>query len=338
MNEIQMLKAMGHLPGRRCDQLDNLGVDEESLAKYARGRRCLHPDKLDVEIANAKPASLADNLACTQEEAIGLIASHSKMAERTGDGSWPADCHPGHPGIHAVKVFLDVDTFPDQYTRPVTSAELDDVIEAGVWRWTRAELENEFAGRPMVEVAMALCNEAYRLVGVKHVMVHDGPDGDHQIHIKSVRLSGSTIGVAWFNNESCGDHVNNHIDSGWNPDLSDCARLLAHECGHNHNLEHEFAGQGSHHGVMSYDDPPSGLFYGFSTGAAPHSLPRDPSLPDLERQYGGEEIPLDEGPVVPVEPPPTDESGYYLRGVTELVRRSDGAVVGRFHFVPAEEV
>lgn len=153
----------------------------------------------------------------------------------------------------------------------------------------------------MLDVAyLGLVRESYRLVGLAMLEKHDGPTGKHQMHIKSVFIPGSTIGVGWFPDGSCSDHVNQHIDNSYRPGLMGTAKLGCHECGHCVGLEHEFSNQNYHRGVMSYN-PPS-LFYGFSTGKSPHTLPRDPSLDKLIAMYSGKPNPplIDEPGPIPV--------------------------------------
>ncbi|MAH49393.1 hypothetical protein CMI37_26450 [Candidatus Pacearchaeota archaeon] len=314
MNTNQLLKAMGwgcdvSLSDLDSDSASSRIVTDEAIEAIS-GRMCFHPDEADEEIALADPGVISGRLDLDEESAVGLKQLHERMlAAKSGSGSFPIGCYPSFPERHAVKFFIDKDTFPEHYLRPVTAAELEQIVEAGVWRWSRQEIFDINSGRPMIDVAMWLSVEAYRLLGVQHIEVFDGPNGsEHNIHIKATNQPGSQIGVAWFNNGTCGDHVNNHLDSSYRPGLMACAKLLCHELGHNHNAQHQFRGQSSHHGVMSYDPPR--LFYGYSTGQAPHVLPRDPSLVHFEEVYGLEPIPLTPGSTgdvpAPVDPPASD--------------------------------
>ncbi len=303
MPDTKLAKRCGYLPGVSLSDLDSEAAMIE--APELADRVCGHPDHGDPEIADADPADIARYLDCSEAEADFLKAAHQRMVaaqEATGRGSFPAGCYPDlYPNNHAAKVFLDFDSFPQHYTRAVKASELEHIHDAGVWG-TREEIFDLYDGKPMLTVAMELTNETYRLVGCAHVMTTDGPNGKHNIHIKAERIPGSTIGYAYFNNQTCRDHVNQRIDSGWQPSLYRCALLLAHECGHNHNLEHTFANQSHHHGIMSYNW--SNNFWGYSTGREPHTLPLDPALRVLKRHYGGEPVPPIDDPDTPDPPDP----------------------------------
>jgi len=320
----QMLKRYGHLPRIELNDLDsevvkNSAIEPEKL-ELVNARMCSHPDAPDAEIALSKdPGLLATQLGCeSEEEADHVIQQHRRMLDNltlrslenteqraTGYGSWPDGCHADYPDNHAIQVYIEYDSFPEHYMRDVTEAELDQIVEAGVWRMTREEVFDRFSGWPMLKVSSWLSDEAFRRVGCLHLQIDDGPDGQqHNIHVKAERIPGSTIGYAYFNDSTCRDHVNNRIDSSYYPGLMACTNLLCHEQGHNHNLEHQFRNQNYHHGVMSYSSPR--LFYGFSTGEAPHRLPRDPSLDILIRQYGGEEVIVPEDPDNPPPNPPPE--------------------------------
>jgi len=315
----QLLKAFGHLPRVHLDDVNDVGIAADQLG-FVTERKCGHPDFADDEIADADdPQRLSFQLALPVDACESLIEQHKRMRrvealnyfapnERgaakstTGTGSFPPNCYPDeYPDRHAVTYFLDRDTFPEHYTRNVLSSELDQLVEAAVWGFTREQVFDLFDSKPMLDVAMTMVNEQYRRVGCAHIEKHDGPNGSHNIHIKSVAIAGPTIGVAWFNNGTCSDHVNNHIDSTYRPGLMGTCKLIGHECGHNHDLGHTFSGQSRHRGVMSYSPPR--LFYGFSTGEGLHVLPRDPSLDQLQRQYGTEEVGKAPWTIDEVEPP-----------------------------------
>lgn len=304
--DAQLLKAFGHLPNVPVDDIPDAAalVDSTKATLVLEHRFCIHPDIYDEEIAKeTDPERLVSLLGFPVEQCQWLIDAHKRMGvvrpTATGSGSWPASCYEQYPDNHSCTYFLDRNTFPDHYKRAVSDTELEQLVSSRVWRWSREQIFDMWSGKPMIDVAMDLVNEAYRLVGCAHIEKHDGPEGQHNIHIKSVRIPGSTIGVAWFNDGTCGDHVNHHIDSGYRPSLHPCATLLCHEAGHNHDLPHTFSNQNSHHGIMSYS--PKYPFVGYSTGEAPYDRPRDPSWSQLIRQYGGEAVPIDD----PDPPPPT---------------------------------
>ncbi len=96
-------------------------------------------------------------------------------------------------------------------------------------------------------------------------------------------LAGSTIGIAQFNGESCSDVVTCRLDTGYTGYV---ASLLAHEMGHNCNLQHRSQGGIMHPSIQR--DP------------SPFTWRNDPSFPDLVRYFGGEPI---EPPTPPVPTP-----------------------------------
>ena len=334
MNGLQTLKALGHFPNVRLNDINNsMVIAPGGLLAQAKSRQCLCPDHIDEELADYDdPIRLSEALDCDQDIAEGIIKSHKRMANAaTGSGSWPAGCDSDYPDIHTAKVFLDVDTFPQHYKRNVSEAELDQVLEAGVWRWSREELYDECASKSMIETSFFLSVETYRLVGIKLLPVQSRSDCN--IHIRAKRLRGSTIGIAWFNDGSCDDVVDNHIDSSYQPGLKSCTYLLSHELGHNNNLEHEFWQESRHKSIMSYTEADN--YYGFSTGEAPHTLPRDRSWDELIEYYGGEEIPLEGGTEPQPPDPPSDSSDLLVLGTLNVVHK--GESIGRIQVVPVTE-
>ena len=331
MNQQQLLKATGHFTNVTLDDIKNAMI-QLPAELLGRSERCLCPDFGDEEIADADPDRVAASLGCDEDTAAGLITAHSRMVGAAqGSGSWPAGCDASHPSIHTVHVFLDMDTFRSHYTRPVTDEELGEIDRAGVWRWSREQIFQMWAGKSMVEVSYDLCVETYRLAGIK--LLSANSRSDCNIHIRNKPLRGSTIGIAWFNNGTCDDVVDNHIDTGYQPDLQSCAILLAHELGHNMNLEHEFWQEARHKSIMSYTEPDN--FYGFSTGEKPHVLPRDRSWDELIDYFGGAAVPLDEdtGGDEPPTTPPTGE----LAILGTLNVEYQGETIGRVQVVPIDE-
>lgn len=281
MNNLQLMKAMGHLANCPIKDLDKLSISIK-LPK----RKCCHPDFPDQEIADCPDhQKLARQLNCTQHQSQNLILSHRRMLQATGQGSWPVGCNPDYPEHHTVKVFVDYDSFADHYHRKVTAAELDNILEAKVWGLTKEKLFDVCLNESLIKTAVRFADETYRRVSCLHVPATE----DYNIHVKPARLRGNTVGMAWFNNGTCGDQVDHHLDKNYDPPLRTLAQLIAHEYGHNHNRDHTFRNEREHHGIMSYNDPH--LFFGYSTGQSPHSLPRDPSLNGLIRQYGDKILP-----------------------------------------------
>lgn len=336
-SDLQLLKAFGRLPEVSLSEVSH-DSPSRSLHQVDReildGRTCGHPDAPDPEIASHDdPEKLASQLSMDPEVCAGLISAHYRMMqsfrERLLDDSpqrvsrsFPVGCHDDlkspifdHKGRNAATFFVDRDTFPSHYTRPVQTKELERISSAKVWRWSLEEILDLWSGKSMLDVAVALMVESFRVRGAAMIEVFTGPSGKHNIHIRAKDIPGSTIGLGWYNNGTCGDHVDNHIDSTWRPGLFGTARLLTHECGHNWNLEHTFSGQNRHHGVMSYDAPDDGYFYGFSTGESPYVLPRDPALRQLDSYLiSTDPVPL-KGVTAPVKPPvanPPEDSADVL--------------------------
>lgn len=100
-------------------------------------------------------------------------------------------------------------------------------------------------------------------------------------------LAGSTIGIAEFNSESCSDVVTCRLDTGYTGYV---ASLLAHEMGHNCNLQHRSQG-----GIMHPSIRPDPV---------PFTWRNDPSFPDLVRYFGGQ--PIDPAPTPTPTPVPVD--------------------------------
>lgn len=106
-------------------------------------------------------------------------------------------------------------------------------------------------------------------------------------------LAGSTIGLAEFNNGSCWDNVFNNLDPGYNG--SNKEELVAHELGHNHNLQH------TRGGLMNPSIIPM----------RPWSFKGDPSQRTMERFFGhGKPVPY---------PHPVDKDEK-LRKLLELLQ------------------
>ena len=122
-------------------------------------------------------------------------------------------------------------------------------------------------------------------------------------------LAGSTIGLAEFNNESCSDSVFCKLDPGYTGYV---ASLLAHEIGHNCNLQHRSQGGVMHPSIQRDPDP--------------FTWKNDPSFPDLRKMYGGE--PLD--PVTPPPPPgPNPILDTFVIGPKKYeIREAGGTVPG----------
>ena len=303
MNAAQLLKAYGKLPKVTAANLPSVWVGESETIELAN-RTCGTPDAADHEIAATEYGeidTLAKLLGMDRDECIEWIDMHRRMLDSdAGDyngNRWPK-CVAAFPNNHALTYFLDVSTFDDVHKHPVTREELELIVEAKVFRWTREQLLDECLGKPMVEMAYDyFIAESYRVLGCQHVRVDDKSKAN--IHIYATHLGGRIIGRAWFTNGNCSDRVDHQISVTYHPSLIGMCKLGGHEFGHGHGEQHQFSG--NNQSVMSYNPPR--LFYGFSTGKPPHSLARDLSLNSLEEKYGGQPVPLKDSPPVPPVPP-----------------------------------
>lgn len=152
-----------------------------------------------------------------------------------GSGSWPQPCQKG-----GVKVHIDKSRMPASLAA----------------RWPEIQ-KTVFA--------------AYAEIGLKLV---EHPDkATANIHVQWQVLAGSTIGLAEFNSEHCGDQVFCKLDPGYTGYV---ASLFAHELGHNCNLQHRSQGGIMHPSIRP--DP------------SPFTWKGDPSHGDLIRYFGGEPI------------------------------------------------
>jgi hypothetical protein len=145
---------------------------------------------------------------------------------------------------------------------------------------------------------------AYAEIGLKLIEVATASEAN--IYQTWQVLAGSTIGLAEFNNETCSDRVFCKLDPGYTGYV---ASLLAHEIGHNCNLNHRSQGGIMHPSIQP--DP------------NPFTWRGDPSEGDLRRMYGGE-------PIEPEVPPPTAppaviaEFTISVPGTYQLVRKGTG--------------
>ena len=200
----QLLKAKGHLPRVSTSDLNHAAVDTGGLSHLLEGANwCDHPDLYDAEIADATdPATLAHELGIELDDCNHLIEAHKRFGDYvTG---FPRGCLPEFPDSHAVSYFLDRATFPEHYTRPVRDEELDEALSAGVWRWTREEFFDLWAGKSMLDVAyLGLIREAYRVVGL--AQVEKTKRFGAMVDITSPNMPGSVIGRAWYTSGKCGE-------------------------------------------------------------------------------------------------------------------------------------
>ena len=149
---------------------------------------------------------------------------------------------------------------------------------------------------------------AYAEIGLKLVEVATAAEAN--IYQTWQVLAGSTIGLAEFNNESCSDRVFCKLDPGYTGYI---ASLLAHEIGHNCNLNHRSQGGIMHPSIQP--DP------------NPFTWKGDPSEGDLRKMYGGEPItPEPPPPPGPGPTPPTLIAEFQITspGTYQLVKKGSG--------------
>jgi hypothetical protein len=315
-SEVQLLKAYGHLPGISLDEVQELKASRAMLAlaeEVVEDRWCGHPDFADAEIAEAEPEDLAEQLSLHPMIAEALVGMHAAMLEaKTGTGSWPAGCNPEqYPDRHAIWLHYDVRAWGPNYTRVATDQELLDIVRAGVWGVTDLEHARKlWGGKPVCDIAVDLAVESARRWGI-YLMVTSTPQTTG-IRLTNINIPGSTIGLGWFPNGTCRSLVEARIDRSWRASLHAIANLILHEIGHCLSMPHYFAGQATHRSVMGYQ--PAYPFQGFRFGPPETTIPRDPCIAQLTRQFGGEPVPpvawwlRQDDPKPPPIPPPGNGS------------------------------
>lgn len=284
MDTVQELKALGYLAGVDLGDLARVApaVDSANNRQVLIERQCGSPDRQDPELASAPIDKIAQHLGVDAVHANAIKQCHAAF-DLAGSGSWGQCIRDLYPAHHAVKYYCDRESFPAAYRRKVTDAEIRELsVGSPWWGWSFDDAKERFNGKTVLDVCLLVgVEETYRLAGCAHVETQDHAESG--IHILSRPIPGSTIGIGWFPGSGCRSHVEFHIDSGWSSTLQHMIWLFGHEDGHCNNLPHTFPGQDKHHDVMSYDRKLP--FEGYSTGKAPHTLPRSPSWPQLERQY-----------------------------------------------------
>jgi hypothetical protein len=115
----------------------------------------------------------------------------------TGSGSWPSAC-----AKSGVKIYYNKANIP---------SSIKD-------KWLAIQIE---------------VFKAYADIGLKLVEVSNASEANIRVSWKV--LVGSTIGLAYYNNQSCSDVVDQYLDPGYTQYMFE---LHAHETGHNCNLDH----------------------------------------------------------------------------------------------------
>ncbi len=166
------------------------------------------------------------------------------------------------------------------------------------------------------------CIAAYRARGLAYMRAPAGKRGN--IHITFPVLPGSTIGLAEYNSQSCGDQVFCKLDPGYRPNKKQVKGLLLHELGHNDNLNHQNRGSDEGHGGHMHPKIREIIEWkGWDT------FGNDPSLPYLRRYHGGDPIDPIPGPGPGPGPQPKPVlSTFTLLGKSYEIRESGGVAPG----------
>lgn len=301
-HELKVLKLLGHKPTLSMQQCEKAKASDRDsgVAAQLEASQCGHPDFADKEIATSTPAQLAEWMDSEDYPEViceGIIRSHDRMLRAVGQGSWRSGCHSDYPNHHASTYWVNRDSFSAHYHSTVTDADLQETVDAGVWGVTSLAAARElWGGESILDVGLDLVTESCRRAGCVQIPVEQLSDAN--VNIRCLPIPGSTIGVAWYNDTTCGDQVELRIDSTWRPSLHSFCWLLLHEWGHTLRLDHIFSGQSRHHSIMSYQNVRP--FQGFRTGdEANPAAPRDPAWGPLVRYFGGEAVPKKDVEVIP---------------------------------------
>lgn len=250
------LKSFGYLPNVRRRDLQRVDCESCELADGARMLQIFYGRD---QIGEPDGIIGQKTLAAMYAERCGhpdlAIDPELSAAAPAGSGSWPTSCH-------ETGILVSVDT-----------------TMAPTWLDWRRIFERSAA--------------AYAMVGVRLVLAEPG----QRAHIRQSwrYLSGSTIGLAEFNSQSCGDSVFNYRDPGFQGNDATQQNLDLHELGHNMNCQH------TNGGIMnpSINQSRNAWVEFDSSGRITY---QDVSYPTLARFFGGR--PLDPVPAPPPPPPP----------------------------------
>lgn len=328
-----MLKCLG-MTDLSLQEISEGAVDRFKFKEGTdptEGLVCGMPHAYDEEIATTDPKKLQQMLGHTEDYCEYLIEAHNSLnpnaarQEATGSGSFPSGCTEEYPNNHAIKYYVDYNSFHSAYKRTVTSSELEAVASTKAWGMTIGQVREKWGGKPIIEVALDLLEETFRRVGC--AMIQSDQRSGSQVWMRGRPMNGSLKGYAYFNNRTCRGQVTANFDiTNYQPSLDGCYWLFAHELGHNHNLPHTFTNQNTTRAIMSYrrKSPTPG----FSTGdRSIYDRPRDPSMGRLSSFYGGDPdpVPAPDDPVT--DPPPVPGSFTLKVGDKITITNSRGQTV-----------
>lgn len=212
----------------------------------------------------------------------------------TGSGSWPAGCK-GRAGIHEITISFDTSLMPS-------------------------------AVRPWWDEIKARLIAGCAAVGILLIEVPVGQSANIRMSWRG--LAGSTIGLAEFNNGTCGDSVFCYLDPGFAPSLVMVLILLMHEVGHNLNFEHSGTDAEGNYFIMhpSIRNVPPHWVQRDNAGKITY---RDIRYAKAKEFFGGEPI----APPVPPPPPAPGPTPIPIPASGELFMDGNG-VRTRYLVVP----
>lgn len=316
-NEAQFAKAKGLTPGVPLAEVANTALDP-TVSKQIQenvhpdGTTCGHIDGIDYEIGLAEIPDLVKFLGMTEEECKYFREQHrqgmrnatvvSQFPGMAGTGAYPAGCDPEYPGVNVVKYWVNEPTLTANAKSPLTRADFQHLIDAGVYGpaginagrpFTMQELTDEFGSMPRWQVSLVFCEEIYRQFGC---LLKQTQNRNEANILKKMRgIPGSTIGLGWFPTyRDCpGDTVELHTDTAYRPSFRGFLGLDVHEFGHCLQLRHFFTNQNRNKSPMSYRYSNQTYYVGYvkdAEMAQATGLPISPEVANLKRYYGGEPV------------------------------------------------
>jgi hypothetical protein len=269
------LKRYGYLPGIPWEDIDKLARSDQIVEDASYQLQELYGDDIigsaDGHIG-PKTMHAMSLPRCGHPDKLDdpeISCITQSRRDMAGSGSWPASCHES-----GITLSLD------KRNSPLPDATLE-------------RLDSEM-------------RKEYAQVGC--LIVRD--DGNSRANIRqSFRRGSGWIGLAEFNNRTCGDSVFCYRDSRWDGGHVRNLNLNLHEVGHNCNLQH------TRGGIMAptINSSPNHWVTFDSAGKPDY---QDVSYRTLAKFFGG--FPIGEPPT----PPPPEPPMKFLDFLIELIARS----------------